>query len=70
MVLPRQLSRQATHIPEIGAADTLFLVFVAALAFGLLKDILYLLMFLRMIDIVLKANDRGGALLAGRVPPT
>jgi hypothetical protein len=36
---------QATHSPDDGEGETLFLVWVAALAFGLLKDIDYLLCF-------------------------
>jgi hypothetical protein len=34
---------QVTHNPELGERVTLFLVSVAALAFGLLKDIVHLL---------------------------
>jgi len=34
-----------THSPELGAGATLVVVTVAALAFGLLKDITYLLHF-------------------------
>jgi len=40
---PMQPSRHTTHSPEHGAGFTLFLVFVAGLAFGLLNDIVYLL---------------------------
>jgi hypothetical protein len=36
---PGQPSRHVTHMPEIGAGSTRFLVFVAELRLGVLNDI-------------------------------
>jgi len=47
---PGQPSTQVTHNPEIGDGATLVVVTVAALAFGLLKDIIHLLIFLRLFN--------------------
>ena len=67
---PGQPSRQVTHNPEKEAGLTLFLVSVAGLAFGLLKDIfshslpfifpraLYLLFFISVAKMMASATSR------------